>query len=206
MRIAIFGATGHGGTEAMRLLQSRADVEIAWIGSDRLSGTKVADALPQFRRAAVGGMRFAPLQEAYDLPNVDVALLAMPHGEAHRYAPPLLEQGIRVIDFSGDFRLPFAVYEQWYKKTPAAPPQWSAIQLDELQKRAVYGLPELFKKEIATAQLVANPGCHATCAELSLLPLAEAGCIERSRIIVDAKSGVSGAGKNPQQSTHFVEA
>jgi len=195
MRIAMFGATGYGGTEAMRLLCGRTDVDVVWLGSDRLAGRNVTEALPQFARTAMGALRFSPQEEACALPDVDMALLALPHGEARVLVPQLLQQGIRVIDFSGDFRLPDDVYASWYGS--------ELVQYEG--PSAVYGLPEVYREAIAGAQLVANPGCYATCAELALLPLIESGAVLTNRLMIDAKSGVSGAGKKPSSGTHFVE-
>lgn len=195
MRIGIWGATGYGGAEALRMLCSRADVEIVWVGSDSQAGRSVEEVLPQFRKTDAGRLVFSPF-DAAETPEVDAALLALPHGRAMAVAPDLLLRGVRVVDFSGDFRLPAPVYEKWYGRAHSAGPG---------QPQAVYGLPELNREAIRTADLVANPGCHATCATLALLPLVEGGLIDTSRIVADAKSGVSGAGKTPQQGTHFVE-
>lgn len=195
MRIAIMGATGYGGTEAMRLLRGRTDVELVWVGSDRLAGETIAAELPQFAGTAIGALRFSPLSDATEMSDVDLMLLALPHGEARVLAPSLLEKGMRVIDFSGDFRLSDEEYTQWYGKTVD----------NSASVQAVYGLPELYRQEIKEARLVANPGCYATCAELALLPLVETGACDGARLLIDAKSGVSGAGKAPSQGTHFVE-
>ncbi len=195
MRVGIWGATGYGGAEALRMLHFRADVEIVWVGSDSRAGRTVEEVLPQFRGTEPGGLRFSSL-DGDGTPEVDAALLALPHGQAMALAPELLAHGVRIVDFSGDFRLPAAEYEKWYGREHHVAPG---------QPQAVYGLPELNRSAIRTADLVANPGCHATCATLALLPLVENGLIDTSRIVVDAKSGVSGAGKTPQQGTHFVE-
>lgn len=194
MRIAVFGATGYGGMEALRFLASHATAEVAWIGSDSHAGRRVGELLPAFARLPVGELRFSPLSSAVDLPDVDAALLAMPHGEANKFVPSLLAQGVRVVDFSGDFRLPAEEYESWYGRPGI---------VDRLG--AVYGLPEVFREDIQSARLVANPGCHATVAELALLPLIENDLAADSNIYIDSKSGVSGAGRSPKQETHFVE-
>ncbi|MCY0875101.1 MAG: N-acetyl-gamma-glutamyl-phosphate reductase [Firmicutes bacterium] len=196
MRIALVGATGYGGSEALRLLRARTDIELVWVGSDRLAGRKVGDELPQFGTSHIGELRFSPLAELRLMQDIDIVLLALPHGEARIWAPQLLARGLRVIDFSGDYRLPDAMYAQWYGKE---------LPEDRVAQSAVYGLPELYREEIRTASLVANPGCYATCAELALLPLVEAGLVDDSRLVIDAKSGVSGAGKAPSSGTHFVE-
>ena len=194
MRIALYGATGYAGMEALRIMLQRTDLEIVWIGSDTHAGHPLAEVCAQFRGASIASLRYSAMRTLEEPPDADVALLALPHGEAHRHAPGLLARGIRVVDFSGDYRLPPALYEQWYKR-PAGP----------VETPAVYGLPEVFRADIRSARLVANPGCHATAAELALLPLAEKGWLDGQRVTVDAKSGVSGAGRSPQLTTHFVE-
>ncbi len=196
MRVAIFGATGYSGTEAMRLLAARSDIEIVWVGSNSKAGQLVKDVLPQLRHLAISELRFEQnVDLAFFKEYVEVAMLALPHGQAQMLVPQLLKQGIRVIDFSGDFRLSPELYETWYKR-----PYKGADDI-----KAVYGLPELFRDRIRDAMLIANPGCYATAAELALLPLMDTALIDDQHLVLDAKSGVTGAGKNPQQSTHFVE-
>ena len=196
MRVAILGATGYSGTEAMRLLAARSDMEIVWVGSRSQAGQKVKNVLPQLRHSPAAELVFQASFDPQDFPaGIDAVLLGLPHGEALRIVPKLLEKNMRVIDFSGDFRLPATLYETWYKK-----PWDTAIAVSP-----VYGLPELYRTQIRDARLIANPGCYATAAELALLPLIEADAVDTKRLMVDAKSGVSGAGKNPQQTTHFVE-
>ncbi|MHB1628945.1 MAG: N-acetyl-gamma-glutamyl-phosphate reductase [Bacilli bacterium] len=194
MRIALYGATGYAGMEALRIMLQRTDLEIVWIGSDTHADHPLAEVCAQFRGASIASLRYAAMRTLEEPPDADVALLALPHGEAHRHVPDLLAKGVRVVDFSGDYRLPPALYEQWYKRPAAA-----------AETPAVYGLPEMFRDDIRSAGLVANPGCHATAAELALLPLAEMGWLDGQRVAVDAKSGVSGAGRSPQLTTHFVE-
>lgn len=194
MRIALYGATGYAGMEALRIMLQRTDLEIVWIGSDTHADHSLDEVCSQFRGTSIASLRYSAMRTLKEPPAVDVALLALPHGEAHRHAPGLLARGIRVVDFSGDYRLPPDLYEQWYKR-PAA----------KTETAAVYGLPEMFRADIRSARLVANPGCYATAAELALLPLAELGWLDGERISVDAKSGVSGAGRSPQLTTHFAE-
>ncbi len=194
MRIALLGATGYGGIEALRLIQGREDLELLVVFSDRYAGESIAQVLPQFRGTAIGRVTFSSLAQFDDSVWVDVALLAMPHGEAPKYVERLLERGVRVIDFSGDYRLPNETYELWYKATPA-----------KCYAPAVYGLPEMYREQIRKATLVANPGCYATASELALLPLVEQRMIDVTRIVIDAKSGVSGAGRNPKVSSLFGE-
>lgn len=193
MRIAIYGATGYSGIEALRLLVHRPDVEVVWIGSETQAGKRLVDALPMFRDTRFASLTFSSHHQ--EVPDVDFALLATPHGVARSIAPELLAQGIKVIDFSGDFRLPDDIYEEWYGK-----------KVDATPVSAVYGLPEINREAIKKANFIANPGCYATTASLALIPAVEAGIIAAGQIMIDAKSGVSGAGRSLQLSTHFVEA
>ena len=125
--------------------------------------------------------------------GVDAAIVAYPHGAAAELVADLRERGVRVVDLSADFRLRDAtVYGQWYREHP----------VPELIEAAVYGLPELYREQIAEADLVANPGCYPTAALLALAPLAREGLIDD--VVIDAKSGVSGAGRGPSAETHFV--
>ena len=196
MRIAVIGATGYSGTEALRLLAPRTDLEVVWVGSHTHAGKTVKTVLPQLQNTTLSELIFADYTNPTAFPEgTEVVLLALPHGEALRIAPQLLEQDLRVIDFSGDFRLDKTMYEKWYGRP------WDTLYSGQV----VYGLPELNKKWIKDASLIANPGCYATTAALALIPLLEAGLIESSRIMIDAKSGVSGAGKAPTTGTHFVE-
>jgi N-acetyl-gamma-glutamyl-phosphate reductase len=140
---------------------------------------------------------FEDLQPEDVVGRAEVALLALPHGESASIAPALLEAGLRVVDLSGDFRLPADQYPSWYGVEHPAP-AW----LD----KAVYGLPEVFAEDIQGASLIANPGCYPTAVLLGLGPLTKAGLIEAGSAVVDAKSGVSGAGRTPTDSTHFATA
>ncbi len=194
MRIAVFGATGYGGIETLKLLVHRKDVEVVWIGSDKQEGKKLVDVIPMFRNTRYASLGFSSQQG--ELPDVDFALLATPHGFARSIVPNLLEHRVRVIDFSGDYRLPDKVYEKWYNK---------AVTSDSNNSNAVYGLPELNREVIKEANLIANPGCYATTANLALMPAVEMDLVDVEHLVVDAKSGVSGAGRNPQLTTHFVE-
>ncbi|KYP80154.1 N-acetyl-gamma-glutamyl-phosphate reductase [Ferroacidibacillus organovorans] len=194
MRIAICGATGYSGIEAIRLLAPRTDVTIVGISSETQAGLMLEEAVPGFRGFAVGRLRLLPLRAA--VTEAEIVILALPHGEAQHVAPELLAQGKSVIDLSGDHRLPRDAYESWYKAEVAS----------DAHADAIYGLTEWNRAAIANASLVANPGCYATCAELALLPLLERDVAESSQILIDAKSGVSGAGKKPTAVTHYVEA
>jgi N-acetyl-gamma-glutamyl-phosphate reductase len=192
MRIGIYGATGYTGFELIRWLRRHPQAEIIFATSRTYAGKRLSDAFPTTDNL--------PLidSSAADPSACDVVFLCLPHGATTiATAREVLATGTRVIDLSNDFRLrdPY-MYQTWFKHEHAAP---------ELLTEAVYGLPELYREQIANARLVANPGCYPTSVLLALLPLAEAGLLN-GQIIVDSKSGASGAGRSLSLKTHFVEA
>lgn len=195
-RVAILGATGYTGAELVRLLLGHPSVELrAVCGQDGRAGTALSDVLP-----SLSGVTDLVL-EAFDPARVakvaDFAFCALPHGASAPAVRALLDAGLRVLDLSADFRLrDMAAHAEWYGPHPAP----------ELAAEAAYGLPELHRDEIAKARLVAVPGCYPTSANLALAPLVAAGLIETTGIVVDSKSGVSGAGRTPTASTHLPEA
>lgn len=184
-RIGIIGASGYAGAELIRLLVPSNEVELAYLASDTYQGQRVSDAYPGMRGLSL-------VYSAYDavaaIGRCDLLFLAQGNGEAMSQAFQFLEAGKRVIDLSADFRLHNpAAYPEWYKLDHKA---------TELLAEAVYGLPELHRERIAEARLVANPGCYVTASILALAPLLRAGAIDPKGIVVDAKSGVSGAGRS----------
>ncbi|CAM3247044.1 N-acetyl-gamma-glutamyl-phosphate reductase [Filibacter tadaridae] len=194
MKVGIIGASGYGGLELIRLLHTHPEVEDVVLFTSSEEGTIFSD-----RYSHLLNIYDRPLQsiELEKLAEFDVVFSSAPAGVASKLLPPLIGKGPRLIDLSGDFRLKdLAVYEQWYKKQ-AAPA--SAIA------ESVYGLTEWNNDAIQEAQLVANPGCYPTAVLLSLLPLLKDGLIDPSHLIIDAKSGISGAGNKPSQMTHFSE-
>lgn len=195
IRAAIIGATGYGGVETVRLLLNHPHVEITSVVSSSNPGALLSDSFPHLNEivtARLDGIDVELLKG-----KADVVFLATPHGVSAELSPKLLEAGLKVIDISGDFRLKSGdVYEQWYKHKPADP---------AYLEKAVYGLCEVFGDEVRGAQLIANPGCYPTATTLGLAPLAASGLIDLKSIIVDAKSGVSGAGRGLSMSTHFSE-
>ncbi len=195
LRVGIVGGTGYTGVELLRLLVQHPDVKLHAITSRGEAGTPVAAMFPSLRGRVDLSFQHpdvAPLAEC------DVVFFATPNGIAMKEAPALLARGVRVIDLAADFRLKdVATWERWYGMTHAAP-DWVA--------RAVYGLPELFRDEIRTAQLVANPGCYPTAVQLGLAPLLAAGVVRREGLVADCKSGVSGAGRKAEVHTLFSEA
>lgn len=193
--VAIVGSTGYGGVELIRLLASHPFAEVTSVISSSSAGTPIADGYPHLT-----GIR----EELLDDVNAetikskaDVVFLATPAGVASKLTPELLAAGLKVIDLSGDFRLKSpALYEQWYKK-PAADDAYLA--------QAVFGLAEIYGENVRGADLVSNPGCYPTATLLGLVPAVKAGIIDPSTIIIDAKSGVSGAGRGASLGTHYSE-
>ncbi len=169
--------------------------ELEVITSRKEAGTPVADMFPSLRRRI--RLKFSD-PAAGGLEACDVVFFATPNGVAMTEAPALLKAGVRVIDLAADFRIKdVAEWEKWYGMTHASP---------NLVAEAVYGLPEVNREHIAKARLVANPGCYPTAVQLGFLPLMESGVVDTTRLIADAKSGVSGAGRKAEVHTLFAEA
>jgi N-acetyl-gamma-glutamyl-phosphate reductase len=197
-RIGVLGASGYTGSECVRLLLRHPHVEIALLTADRRAGQAMRDVFPQF--------------SPYDLPHLvsiegldwksaglDLVFGALPHATTQRVIKELLAQApkTKVVDLSADFRLAEpAAYARWYGH------EHHAL---ELQKEAVYGLVEVYRQDVAKARLVANPGCYTTCAQLPLIPLLRAKAIDPDEIVVDAKSGMTGAGRAARESMLFSE-
>jgi len=183
-KIGVVGATGYTGVELLRLLVTRTDVQVEVVTSRELQGTAVASLFPNLR--GYTDLEFvAP--DSQQLGNCDLVFFATPHAVAMHSVPALLNQGVRVIDLSADFRLQdIKVWESWYKVKHSCP---------QLVQNAVYGLPEVNREQIRGAQLVAVPGCYPTAVQLGFIPLLQAGLVDSQSLIADAKSGVSGAGR-----------
>ncbi len=195
LRIAVAGATGYAGGELLRILAAHPEVEIVRLTSETFAGRTLGEVLPAFQ--GVIEAELAPLDPATVGEGADLVFTALPHRSAMSAVPAVLASGKKVVDFSADYRLKLPdVYETWYgtKHTDAA-------RLDE----AVYGLPELHRQAIRDARLVANPGCYPTGAILALAPLLRDDLIEPASIVVDAKSGVSGAGRQNKTEFSFCE-
>ena len=190
---AVIGASGYVGAELMRLLAGHGDFDVRVVTGDTQAGRPVADLYPHL--APLGADQ---VFQAYDpglLDDVEVAFLSLPHGQSMSLAAEVRDRGTVVIDLAADFRLLDAdVYRQWYGAPHQAP---------DLLGSFAYGLPELFRDEVADATAVAVPGCYPTAAALALAPLVRGGLIEPEGIIVDAASGVSGAGRPPKDHTTF---
>ncbi|MBO8173168.1 MAG: N-acetyl-gamma-glutamyl-phosphate reductase [Bacillaceae bacterium] len=195
MKVSIIGTTGYGGVELIRFLENHPHAEIATLYANSQEGKWLNEVFPHL--TDIRDVKLA----AFDLDRIeaesDLVFFGTPSGVSGSMAPALLERGLKVIDLSGDFRLHDPEqYRTWYGKDPADK-KW----LDQ----AVYGLSEWAQPSIQQAQLIANPGCYPTATLLALLPLLKKGAIHPRSIIVDAKSGVSGAGRAPSQATHFCE-
>jgi len=195
IKVGIIGATGYAGVELLRLLAPRTDVEISVVTSRELAGVAVHSRFPNLRGHL--DLQFsAPDSDA--LQACDVVFYATPHAVAMNTVADLLSRGIKVIDLSADFRIQdIALWEQWYKTKHVCP---------ELVADAVYGLPEVNRERIKSAQLIAVPGCYPTAIQLGFLPLLENGLVETDRLIADAKSGVSGAGRKAAEDFLLCEA
>jgi len=191
VRVGIAGATGYAGQELISLLARHPQVQL----EAAMSSSADSAARPLPRLARVWDGKVEPLSKDRLASSVDVAFLAMPESAAAELAPPLVDAGVRVIDLSGAFRIKDdAARSRWYPATKTLP------------SGAAYGLTEHYKNEVRGAALVANPGCYPTAALLALLPLAKHGLLDGSAgVIIDAKSGISGAGRAPSDRTHFSE-
>jgi N-acetyl-gamma-glutamyl-phosphate reductase len=193
MKVGIVGASGYTGAELLRLLTGHPEFEVAVVTAHTNAGQAVGEHTPSLR-AAYPGLVY----EAFDpgrFDGLDLVFCALPHGESQRLVPGLRGRVGTVVDLAADFRLrDAALYPQWYGEPHAAP---------ELLADAVYGLPELFRAGLEGATLVAAAGCYPTAAGLALAPLLRAGVVEASGLVVDAASGVSGAGRGLKETLHF---
>lgn len=192
IRVGVIGSTGYTGSELVRLLLQHSRTTIELVTSHSHVGKRFSDIHPQF--SGLFDEELQPTEAIEDI-ELDVCFLALPHGTSMDFVARYGTEDFRIIDLSGDFRLrDAATYKKWYRKTHAAP---------DLLDQAVFGLPELFRHQIRGARLVANPGCYPTSAILALAPLLKRELIESEGIVVDSKSGVTGAGIKPKATTHF---
>lgn len=196
IKIGIVGGTGYTGVELLRLLAAHPNAQLSVITSRGEAGMPVAQMFPSLR----GYVDIAFTDPAdSNLSACDVVFFATPHGVAMSQAQSLLDAGVKVIDLAADFRLQdTAIFEKWYKMPHSCP---------NILKDAVYGIPELYREKIKSAQVIGNPGCYPTTVLLGLAPLLEQGLIDFSApVIADSKSGVSGAGRKAEVATLFAEA
>lgn len=193
-RVAVLGATGYTGIELLRILLSHPSVKVTEVVGHGKAGLPIASVLPSMAGLLDG------VVASYDADriakNADVAFACLPHGASAKIVSELRARGMVVLDLSADFRLRDpAEHATWYGHDDAP----------ELRAQAAYGLPELFREQIRKADLIAVPGCYPTASILALAPLVKHDLIEDAAIVIDAKSGVSGAGRAPSERTHFAE-
>ena len=195
-KVAILGGSGYTALELIKILLRHPHVEIAAVTSRQSDTPRLAELHPSLTGRIE--LRCEPFDaECLVERGVQCVFSCLPHGASMTMLPALLQRGLRVIDLSADYRLRDPnVYAQWYGESHA--------DLEHLAQ-AVYGLPEIYGEAIATAQLVANPGCYPQTGILGLAPLVAGHCIEPRRIIIDSKSGISGAGRTPKLTSHFPE-
>ena len=195
MRIGIIGGSGYTGVELLRLLSGRKDIEIVFVSSRAQAGNRVDALFPSLRGHV--DISFSDPDDAADA-ECDLVFFATPNGTAMRQAPALLDKGCKVVDLSADFRIQdISVWEHWYGMEHSSP---------SLVAQAAYGLPEMNREQIKSAQLVANPGCYPTTVQLGFLPLLEAGIVNCDSLIADAKSGITGAGRGASVANLLAEA
>ncbi len=190
IRVGVFGATGYTGYELVQILERHPEAELVFATSHSFAGQTLRTLYPAAPDVTLISAETAPLDA------IDVAFLCLPHAAAATTAMRVLDAGKKVVDLSADFRIKdVETYETWYRVTHPAP---------ELLAEAVYGLTEFAREELKTTRLVANPGCYTTTSLLALQPIMAAGIETSAEIIIDAKSGVSGAGRKPKANTHFM--
>ncbi len=194
LEVTILGASGYTGVGLFTLCAAHPGLDVVAVSAERHAGERLAGVFP--RVAGLSDLTLLPAKEALET-GADVVFSCLPHTASMALVPEALAKGAKVLDLSADFRMSSAEsYEQWYGHEHTAP---------HLLSERAYGMPELHRDAIRKARLVAVPGCYPTSVQLGLAPLAEAGLIDLRSIIVDSKSGVSGAGRKLSLRTHFVE-
>lgn len=195
LRAAIVGSTGYGGVELIRFLLGHPGVEITSVISASSAGTPITEGFPHLSEIVTQNLDGVDPKEIAE--KADVVFTATPSGVSGKLVPELLAEGLKVIDLSGDFRIKDgAVYETWYKhEAPDA----------KLLDQATYGLAEIFGDDVKGKDFISNPGCYPTATLLGLIPAIHAGWIDPGTIIIDAKSGVSGAGRGLSLTNHYAE-
>ena len=195
IKVGIIGSTGYAGGELARLLLQRDDIEIKWYGSRSYIGQKYASLYPNMSKIVDEECMDDNMKELAG--QVDVVFTATPQGLCASLVDEEILSKVKIIDLSADFRIKdVSVYEEWYKLTHASP---------QFLEEAVYGLPEVNRERVKQARLIANPGCFPTCSFLSVYPLVKEGLVDPDTIIIDAKSGTSGAGRGAKMDSLYCE-
>lgn len=195
MKVGIVGASGYVGQELLRILLSHPKAEVTKITSRQLAGKKISELYGNFTGRTE--LRFSEKIENEELAELDFVFLALPHGVASHWVTEEVLNQVKVIDIGADFRIKDKeVYETWYKTEHGS---------ESLLKEAVYGLTEWNQEKIKEAKLLSNPGCYPTASAMAAIPLLKGGLVQSKTIILDAKSGVSGAGRGVSQGVHYAE-
>lgn len=192
VKIVILGSTGYVGEELVRILYNHPEVNLEFLSSHSYVGKNYSEVYPQFYTM----LDNICVEDDLDEIEADIIFVALPHGIASKVITKKVLENSKVIDLGADFRISKEAYSEWYQVKHYG---------EDLLEEAVYGLCEWNREQIKGAKLVANPGCYVTCSLLSLLPLVKAGLIDTETIIIDAKSGVTGAGRGLELGTHFTE-
>ncbi len=192
-KVSILGASGYTGSELIRLLHQHPNTIINHITASKHANKEISEVFPHLNNSI--NLKLEQLAPSNIPEDTDVVFAALPHGASAEIINKIYKRDIKIIDLGADFRLNAKNYKDWYGDHPCT----------ELLDNAVYGISELNKEQIATAKLVANPGCYPTSAILPLAPLLKSGVINEDNIIIDSKSGVTGAGRSPSLDTHFSE-
>ncbi len=195
IRVGIIGATAYTSLELIKILLRHPEVDITYLGSRREDSIRISEIFPVLTNTF--DMPCSRMTEKEVPGNIDMAFVTLPPSISMQYVPQLLDAGIKVVDLSADYRFQDrSLYERWYKAEHTDP---SGL------KAAVYGLPEVFREKIKKATLVANPGCYPTAAIIGLAPVILKDLVHTDDIIIDAKSGISGRGREPRGETHYCE-
>ncbi len=200
LKAGIVGVAGYTGAELVRLIHAHPKLSLCWVAGHSTAGQVLGDVLPSVRglpALASLVVHAVDVEQPESLPELDVVFVALPHAASAKVGAAFFRKGVQVVDLSADFRFDdLSVYERWYGQHPEK----------DLAQHARYGLVEWHGGELKDAKLIAAPGCYVTAAVLALGPLLSAGLVDPTRIVIDAKSGVSGAGRKPNAATHLPEA
>jgi len=191
--VAILGASGYTGGELIRILVNHPNVKISYITAEKHAGKKISEVFPHLK--GIFDLKLEKLDPKKVPDDIDIVFAALPHGASAEVIHEIYKRKIKIIDLGADFRLNERNYRQWYGDHPCS----------DILEDAVYGISELNKEQIAESNLIANPGCYPTASILPLAPLLKENIVDESSIIIDSKSGISGAGRSPSLDLHFCE-